>query len=236
MRLRFGLLERVLAGLLLALLLLIALHRSPIWDRVPSVAHFLPSRYGTVLDILPGEPNTALATLLLFTLLPLGFQLPRQPLLVPAAVTAVVLGYATYPWGLIHWHELVLAIPVDARPLGVLDWILFALPVLFLLGLPALLQTRAVVAHYRAKGATRLELPAVEKHLALQTLRSAGLALVIVIGLSLLLHVAVARLPTTGVLIANSILVLLIVTALLVAALAVGTGLLSATKKEDEQA
>ncbi len=236
MKLPFGLLERVLAGVLLAILLLLALHRSPIWEMVPPVAHFLPERYTTLIDILPGETNSALATLLLMLVVPLGFLLPRQPLLIPAAATAVVLGYATYPWALIHWHLLILAIPVHARALGPVDWLLFTLPVAFLLAIPALLQTRAVAAHYRAKGASRDELPAVEKHLILQAVRSAGLALLIVGVLSVILHLAVARLPTTGVLIANSILVLLIVTALLVAALAVGTGLLSTTKKEEKQA
>lgn len=232
MSFRFHFPERLISAAALTLLLILALGRSPLWTHLlPPVAESLPERYTGLLDLLPGDTNTALAFLVLLAVNTGGFLVPRHPLIVPSAATALVLGYTTYPWGLVHWHRLIFDIAVTPNPPSILDWLLFALPVVLLLAIPALLQIRAVVARYRAKGAPRHEIPAVERHLLQQALRNTGTALAIVLGLGLLLHLVAARVPATGLLIANSVLVLLVVTALIVAALAVGTGLLSAPRK-----
>lgn len=233
-RFHFG--ERILSGILLAGLLTATLGRSPLWAMIQSLDQTLPGRYGDILSMLPGDTNTSLAFLLLLLVATLGFLIPRQPLLVPAVLTALVLGYTTYPWGLIHWHRLIIDIPITDRGLHPVDWVLFTLPVILLITLPALLQVRAVVARYRTKGATRGQLSLVERHLIHQSLRTGMIALALVVGLSLTLHLATAFVPPSGLLVANSVLAMLLVTVLLVTALAVGTGILSNPKKTQKEA
>jgi hypothetical protein len=219
MTLPFPLIERLVAAITLALLLVFAITRNPLWVHIPE---------------LPGAlSNTLVVFLALATLLTLGSLIPRAPLTIPGIVTALVLGYATYPWSLVRWERLIIRAftgleteLVVPEPPGLLDWTAFVAPVLLLALLPVILQIRAITQRYLEKGATGHEVEAVRRRLLQEAALIGAITMAAVLLLGALLHLAAGRIPAAESLRDNPLLTLLVVTMLLLTALAIGTGAL----------
>ncbi|MBW3584137.1 MAG: hypothetical protein KY455_13690 [Euryarchaeota archaeon] len=228
MKREFSLTERAVYSAVMAFALSLVLSTSPIWKHLPDVSALLGSTYSALFRALPGSPNTALAFVVLAVATFVFLLLMRHPVVGIAGMTASVLLFAGYPYSHIRWHEVLPFMRFQSRDPGVAEWVLGLLPVVLLLLVPIVLQIRGILARYEEKGLDRRTLrPALRQLIELAVLHG-----VVAIGFTVLMGVILLGLMPdlktgSGWLVDNSLIVLLVAGLLVLAGIAIGSGLFS---------
>lgn len=217
--------ERLVIGSLFGTTLTMAIANNPDWAHYFDLGGFLPARYVDLLAVLPVATNTAVAFVLLNLVTLAILFAARDPVLPLGIVTALSLGLATYPYGRIRWHRLVLEIGTTADAPGVLQWVRVGIPVLLLAALPLMLHVRRLHDQYREKGLDSTDTTRLTQHLTQSAMVTGLVAVGISLTMGLLLRLGAVVARQTDLLRDNSLIVIALVTLLLVLALAVGAGI-----------
>lgn len=221
------LVENLVYATVFATLVTLLLARSPLWDHLPDAAAVLPARYVTVLDALPTDTNTALAFLGVVGVVLVILLVTDHPVVGLSLVGAAGLGTAAYPYGRILWHRVFLGELERSTP-GAMDWLLGIGLVALLLLHPMVLQVRGLLARYGDKGVPAESVGPLRRHLIeTASVRAAG-ALGFMLAMGLLLAVLPGGTPERFFL-DHSVLVLVVVGVMIIAAVGLGSGLFTPT-------
>lgn len=217
--------EAVGYALAFSIALTVTLAQSSIWPHLFNLASILPARYVELLGLLPVATNTAVAFFVVTAAALGSVALMRHPSVGLGLLAGSVLATAGYPYGQLRWHRAFITLPIDETEPTVGLWIRGLICVLLLLVIPIVLQVRRVDARFSQKQVDEGERRAAKTHLIRLALQNTGLAVGFAALAALLLY-GIRGIAGSGgrPLVEHSVLVMVAVAFLLVAAIGIGSG------------